>query len=64
MPNRGRMITLRSEFSDRSSRLTRRNKKRRLPEGKRRLVLIVTRKEELLCLWQAWQRPTLPGLKP
>jgi hypothetical protein len=38
--------------------------KRRLPEGKRRFVLIVTRKEELLCLWQAWQRPTLPGLKP
>jgi hypothetical protein len=26
--------------------------------------LIMTRKEELLCPWQAWQRPTLPGLKP
>jgi hypothetical protein len=38
--------------------------KRRLLEGKRRFVLIVTHKEELLCPWQAWQRPTLPGLKP
>src|SRR3954451_6979465 len=26
--------------------------------------LIMTRKEELLCPWQAWQRPALPGLKP
>jgi hypothetical protein len=38
--------------------------KRRLPEGKRRFVMIMTRKEEILCPWQAWQRPTLPGLKP
>jgi hypothetical protein len=38
--------------------------KRRLPEGKRRFCLIMTRKEELLCPWQAWQRPTLPGLEP
>jgi hypothetical protein len=28
------------------------------------VFLIMTRKEELLCPWQAWQRPTLPGLKP
>lgn len=28
------------------------------------VCLIMTRKEELLCPWQAWQRPTLPGLKP
>jgi hypothetical protein len=41
-----------------------RKQKRRLPEGKRRFCLIVTRKEELPCPWQAWQRPTLPGLKP
>jgi hypothetical protein len=34
------------------------------PEGTRRFVAIITCKEELLCPWQAWQRPTLPGLKP
>src|SRR5258708_2132074 len=27
-------------------------------------IKFVTGKEELLCPWQAWQRPTLPGLKP
>jgi hypothetical protein len=37
-------------------------KKRRFP--KEAAFLIMTRKEELLCPWQAWQRPTLPGLKP
>jgi hypothetical protein len=34
------------------------------PTGKRRFVMITTCKEELLCPWQAWQRPTLPGLEP
>ena len=37
--------------------------KRRLPE-EAAFCLIVTRREEFLCPWQAWQRPTLPGLKP
>src|SRR6266403_2408374 len=32
------------------------------PQGEAAFCLIVTRKEELLCPWQAWQRPTLPGL--
>jgi hypothetical protein len=35
-----------------------------LSRGKAAFCLIVTRKEELLCPWQVWQRPTLPGLKP
>jgi hypothetical protein len=34
------------------------------PRREAAFCLIVTRKEELLCPWQAWQRPTLPGLKP
>src|SRR4030081_2064671 len=38
-------------------------KKRRLPE-ETAFFSIATRKEELLCPWQAWQRPTLPGLEP
>jgi hypothetical protein len=37
--------------------------KRRLPK-EAAFSLIATRKEELLCPSQAWQRPTLPGLKP
>jgi hypothetical protein len=37
--------------------------KRRLPK-ETAFCLIVTCKEEFLCPWQAWQRPTLPGLKP
>jgi hypothetical protein len=40
------------------------NKNAALPKGKAAPCLIMTRKEELLCPWQAWQRPTLPGLKP
>jgi hypothetical protein len=39
-------------------------RKRRLPRGKAAFCLIMTRKKELLCPWQAWQRPTLPGLEP
>ena len=38
--------------------------KRRSLEEEAAFCLIVTRKEELLCPWQVWQRPTLPGLKP
>jgi hypothetical protein len=34
------------------------------PRREAAFCLIMTRKEELLCPWQAWQRPTLPGLKP
>jgi hypothetical protein len=34
-----------------------------LRKGERR-CLIMRSKEELQCPWQAWQRPTLPGLKP
>jgi hypothetical protein len=34
------------------------------PLGEAAFCSIMTRKEELLCPWQAWQRPTLPGLKP
>jgi hypothetical protein len=45
-------------------KITLQNKNAASPKGSGAFVLIVTRKEELLCPWQAWQRPTLPGLKP
>ena len=38
-------------------------KKRRFSGEKRRFLITIS-KEEFLCPWQAWQRPTLPGLKP
>lgn len=31
---------------------------------RRRSVSIMAHKEEFHCPWQAWQRPTLPGLEP
>jgi hypothetical protein len=36
--------------------------KRRFPKEAAFLFEVV--KEEFVCPWQAWQRPTLPGLKP
>jgi hypothetical protein len=40
------------------------NKKTPRPREEAAFCLIMISKEELLCPWQAWQRPTLPGLKP
>src|SRR6266403_4127980 len=40
------------------------DKKTPPPRGEAAFCSIMTRKEELPCPWQAWQRPTLPGLKP
>jgi hypothetical protein len=53
-----------ASVEDITPKTKRQKQKRRSPEGKAAFCLIVTRKEELLCPWQAWQRPTLPGLKP
>jgi hypothetical protein len=36
-------------------RITLENEIRRLPEGKAAFCSIMTREEELLCPWQAWQ---------
>jgi hypothetical protein len=57
--NRGGKIASRKALKQ-----TPEQKKRRPPEGEAAFCSIMTRKEELLCPWQAWQRPTLPGLKP
>jgi hypothetical protein len=39
--------------------------KTKMPSRRRDgILLITTCKEEFRCPWQAWQRPTLPGLKP
>jgi hypothetical protein len=42
--------------------IMRQHKKTPPPEGSG--VFFEYMKEEFPCPWQAWQRPTLPGLKP